>query len=140
MNKKQQGMTLIEVLAAITILSIIIIVLMNTLGFTTLAFSKSEQKVQALSIAEQELNLKLHELETATPPLTVCTTQCTQTKTLNRNGRTFEVNIVESSVAGQPVYNFTSKNPYVTLQGVGVMNNGTAYEQRLITVNVAWER
>jgi type II secretory pathway pseudopilin PulG len=140
MNKSEQGITLIEVLAAITILSIITIVLMNSLGFTTLAFMRSDNKVEALRIAESELTVNLHETQTATTLPSVCTTECKRKKTVSKDGQNFEVTIIETSLVENPTYNYTSSPSFVSLQGISVLNNGTTSEQRLITVIVSWER
>ncbi|MFD1736019.1 prepilin-type N-terminal cleavage/methylation domain-containing protein [Bacillus salitolerans] len=140
MWNQQNGMTLFEVLAAIVILSIIAIVLMNSMGFTSIAFSKSDKKVEAILIAETELKVKLHELEIASPPINVCTTSCTESKSVNRNGHNYHISIIETSLTQTPAYNYSSQNPYVSMQGIAVMYNGTSNEQRLITVVVDWER
>ncbi len=140
MRESERGVTLLEVLAAITILSIIAIVLMNSIGFTTSAFSRSDQKVDALRIAESELSVRLYEIETSSPLPNVCTTECEIVKTVNENGRPFEVTIIETNLVESPNYQYSSPNSFVSLQGISVMNNGAASEQRLLTVIVSWER
>jgi prepilin-type N-terminal cleavage/methylation domain-containing protein len=140
MNVSERGITLIEVLAAITILSIITVVLINSLGLTTSAFTRSDYKVEALRIAESELSIYLHEIQTATPLPSICTTECKRIETVvSENGKSYTVTIIETSLDENPAYQYSAIDSFVSLQGISIMDNGTTSEQRLITVIVSWE-
>lgn len=139
MKKSQRGITLLEVLAAITILSIIGIVLLNSVGFTTSSFVKSDQKVEALRIAESELTVRMYAIGSSTTLPNICSTECKVVKTVNSKGSIYTVTFIETSLVATPAYNYTSPNPFVSLQAIAVMKNGGSSEQRLITVIVSWE-
>lgn len=62
-NKPEQGFTLLEVLASLTIISIITLVFFNALGFTSLNIKNSDQKAEAIRIAEEVLNKTLQGTE-----------------------------------------------------------------------------
>lgn len=57
--KEEQGASLIEILGAIIIISIIVVTVLNLSGFTSLSFIKSNDRGEALRTAEKELNKAL---------------------------------------------------------------------------------
>jgi prepilin-type N-terminal cleavage/methylation domain-containing protein len=140
MNRTERGITLIEVLAAITILSIITVVLVNSLGFTTSAFTRSDRKVEALRIAESELSIRLYEIQNTSPKPTVCASDCKTVSSVSKNGVTYTVTTIETSLIENPTYQYSTADTFISLQGIALKDNGTTLEQRLITVIVSWER
>lgn len=130
MLKSEKGLTLVEVLGSIAILSIIIITFMNVLGSSTMSTFRNDDRNEAMQIAEHELKKKLQSISNAaiTPNIG---TQSVPTYIVD----SYDVTIYETKFPDEPIIT-TPTNNMVTLQAITILLNGANKEQRLLTITV----
>ncbi|WP_010678303.1 type IV pilus modification PilV family protein [Bacillus timonensis] len=131
MKKSEQGFTLLEVLAAMTIIGIVLLVFLNAVGFTTFNIRNSDNKTEAIRIAEQELNQTLNDIS-ANP-------RDFEIKSTTSQAENFPVTVFQTEI-NNPTYSLPDdSNKYVFLQGIAVFTGTDNISKKgLITVAVKW--
>ncbi len=115
----QKGMSLIEVLVTIVILGIVFSLISQTTNFVSTATRIHNDKAEAITLAEHELNNALDLLKNGTTP-----------SSSTQNGYIVQVHINETGT--QSPNPATSK--HVSLSGVHV----EASKPKVVTVTVSW--
>jgi prepilin-type N-terminal cleavage/methylation domain-containing protein len=129
MVRNNKGMSLIEVLAAVVILSIVILSFINISGYTALSSSKTDKKAGALRLAEQKLNSIRYTIGTSIP------VNGSQNQSSTSGIYTIDV---YDTLLNTPSYLPVVLANKVTLQDIFIMKNGSNDESRLIVVTVSW--
>lgn len=123
MLKNEKGLTLIEVLASVAILSIVVLAYINISDYTLLANHKSSKSVEALRIAEEQLNLARENF------------RVNQTIPTNKIVDAYKVIFQINNLPNSGAYDTTEyESNHVSLQGIIAENS----ETRLLTVTVSW--
>ncbi|KIL42458.1 hypothetical protein SD70_00685 [Gordoniibacillus kamchatkensis] len=135
--KKERGLTLIEVLAAITILGIIVTAFVTISGYTQLSFNSSDKKAAALRLAEQKLK-EIRSSIPQDPPIPNINTQNAQILGVSGPHVTFNITVNETDLSPSS-YPIPIPDPNcVSVEGIVILNNAGVYVSRLITVTVSW--
>ncbi len=139
--KNERGLTLIEVLAAMAILSIIVIAFVNISGYMTLAFSKGDSETEAIRLAEKILTEERNRIDSLSTRPSV-----DYEKTIPVvNG--YVVTINETALVNNPSYSQplpTGLTNHVSVQGVVLLKNPNSVpvpnidDPRLLTVTLSW--
>jgi prepilin-type N-terminal cleavage/methylation domain-containing protein len=121
--RADKGMTLLEVLASTTILSIVVIAFLNLSGYSLLANKKSTQIVDAQHVAEQQLHYARDYIKTdnALPP--------------NFTKDKYTITFQHSSLANPSAIDQSSFKPmHFSLQAMVYINA----QPRILTATVSW--
>jgi Tfp pilus assembly protein PilV len=124
--RNEKGVSLVEVLGSIVIIGIILYTVLSITGFTSLSIIKSDNRTNAVIIAEKELSHALERIKTE---------EMTETE---KNAESFKVYTDITEISENPSFgNSTPRDTStsVSLQGVGTNNHG---EQVLVTITVSW--
>jgi prepilin-type N-terminal cleavage/methylation domain-containing protein len=128
LHENEKGFTLIEILAAVSLLSLILLTFTNLLGFTTLSFVKSDKKAFAVQLAENELIKTSQAIAFGDPIYN------------NQIVNDYEVTVNVTTVTASPSYTNIPVNldQHVSLQSI-VNDPNQPGVTRLVTVTVSWE-
>jgi prepilin-type N-terminal cleavage/methylation domain-containing protein len=123
--RDERGLTLIEVLAATVILSIVVVGFLHMSGYLALSATQAERSAEALRIAEEQAGLArqyVREFQAPPPDPTV---------------PGYTVTIQETDLLHNPsLYDTTSFGPHhVSVQSVVLLQDDPV----LMTVTVSWE-
>lgn len=119
----EKGLTLVEAMAATVILSLVVITFLNISGYSTLSNQKSDRRVEAQNIAEEQLSsardyVRINNGLPANPSVPG-----------------YSVTIQQTDLGNPAAYNTTTFQPnHVSLQAV-VLLSGIP---KLLTVTVSW--
>jgi prepilin-type N-terminal cleavage/methylation domain-containing protein len=128
--KNQKGLTLLEVLAAIVILSLAVLLIVNISEYSSLAQQKDTIESRARVVAEDQLNAMRQHLRTHH------TLPSQLSETVTKGGVEFKVVIHPlSNLLSPPVYATTEVlNRQISLQSIVYVNNLV----NLLTITVSW--
>lgn len=126
--RNQKGFTLIEILASITIFSLLIILILQLTGNIQLFDQKEKIREQAIVIANDVLNDTLDEIASMETVPTVGSIQ----KKLKIDE--YSVEVFDTDLHSSP---HLPKAP-TAITGVAQLQNGTNLLPRLIVVTVGW--
>ena len=125
-KKSEQGITIIEALAATVILGIVVVVFINLSSYSFLAEKKNDTDTALMRIAEEQLNLARDYVlrNGALPPTPATVSGYTVT--------------VQSTLATNLSYNYDESHfsdQNFSLQAMILLNN----QPQLLTVTLSWE-
>lgn len=133
--RNEKGLTLIEVLASMVLLSIIVIAFVQVSGYTSLADNKSDRKAEAYRIAENELN-ELRTLYTTPATIPDNASWTDPLPDTSYAGYTVVVQKHELNDINQNQYNYTNiETNHVSIQSIVLFTDNVP---RVITVTVTW--
>ncbi len=136
MLRNHRGLTLTEILGAMTILGIVVLLFISVSNYTVVRTSKGDMKYDALVLAENELKQLV--FDTNQNYLAVGSQDAKLPETIDR----YTVYVDEYPFAGTDRdYNpSTPTNPatQVSVQAIVNLYNGTTPESTIITVTVSW--
>lgn len=130
MKDNNRGLTLVEVLAAVTVLSIIIVVFLTMSQYMAASTQKDDRKIEALQIAENRINQ--------------IRSEAVQLKPINHFNLTtteggFQI-YQEETDAANPQFTVTpTSTSQVSVSAFINMDDSGSTVQKLVTVTVAWE-
>ncbi|QHE53149.1 prepilin-type N-terminal cleavage/methylation domain-containing protein [Pontibacillus sp. HMF3514] len=129
--KSQKGFTLVEVLAALLLLSIISIVVYSFINFSSVQSVQSKNREEALKIGQKHLQTTIEEIKAGQ-----------LSSPLNQSAYTQENGYTISRIAtnpGDPIPNtyLPELQLHVSLQGIAYRPGSSDAKQ--ITVTVSWE-
>ncbi len=136
MLKNDKGLTLIEVLGALLILSIVIITFVGVSQFTNLSFSRNDDRTEAIRLAEKTLSVKKNAIATAAI-VPNSGTQGAVTTIIDNYSVTIYDTALTNSIYALPA----GKTSHVSVQTIVILKSTVspfADEPRLITVTVSW--
>ncbi|HEY0827405.1 MAG TPA: prepilin-type N-terminal cleavage/methylation domain-containing protein [Bacilli bacterium] len=137
MLKNDKGLTLIEVLGGLIILSIVIVVFMNISGYTSQSFGKTDKKEAAVRLAENTLAEKRNAIAKA-ESLPDSGSQGVATTVIGGYSVTIYDTILTNTAYALPA----GTTVHVSVQAIVLLKKTTSpfdKEPRLITVTVSWE-
>ncbi|MCC2685283.1 MAG: hypothetical protein K0R75_2182 [Paenibacillaceae bacterium] len=137
MIRNERGITLIEIMAAVVILSITVVIFTNISQYLSDNTVKDDKRTEALNIANQKLNSVVNAISSTSP----FTGINTQNATTTIDGYPVTVNETAlTNTTGSSFSNIPADERHVSLSSVVLMyNSGTGQnEPRLITVTVSW--
>jgi prepilin-type N-terminal cleavage/methylation domain-containing protein len=140
MVRNNKGMTLIEVLAAIVILSIVVLAFSNISSFTMLSSSKTDKKAGAIRLAELTMNTLRETVNTNnanSPIMNISTLAAPSPSVVNG----YTITMYETALTTNPTYTTqpVSTNK-VSVQDIFIFHDqGTSKDvNRLVTILVTW--
>jgi prepilin-type N-terminal cleavage/methylation domain-containing protein len=134
-----KGMTLIEVLAAVVILSILVLTFTNISGFTALSSGKTDKKAGALRLAELTMNTIRETVNTANANSSIMNTRTLPQPSPDTVG-IYHISRSEDDLTSNPAYSLPSDPNRVSVQDVFIMHDTSTNKDvnRLITIFVSW--
>jgi prepilin-type N-terminal cleavage/methylation domain-containing protein len=140
MVRNNKGMTLIEVLAAVVILSIVVLAFSNISSFTMLSSSKTDKKAGAIRLAELTMNTIRDTVNTYnanSPIMNISTLAAPSPSVVNG----YTITMYETALTINPTYTPqpVSSNK-VSVQDIFIFHDqGTSKDvNRLVTILVTW--
>lgn len=137
MLRNRRGLTLIEILAAMTILGLVVVLFASVSNYSTVRTSKGDIKYNALLLAENELKQLVYDInQTSNPEVGSQDAKFP----VSINGYTIHVD--EFPFAGSN-HNYklstpTDRTTQVSVQAIVNLYNGATPESTIITVTVSW--
>jgi prepilin-type N-terminal cleavage/methylation domain-containing protein len=135
--RNEQGLTLIEVLGAMAVLSILVMSFVALSQYTGSAVVKADRQSDAMVIAQQKLN-ELRTTILATTPMPSVTDLTAGT--LNSPDPTYSIYYTITSIETPPDLpdDWASFNK-VSVQGMVLLSDNGTKVSRVLTVSVVWE-
>lgn len=138
MIRNEKGITLVEVLAAVVILSILVVAFTNISTFTTKSSSTTDRRAGALRVAEERLNTIRNNIGTTALPI-----MGSQDVVAGTDASGFyQIDVSDTSLQS-PSYSAAGLTHKVYLQDIYIMRDLTTNPEtrvsRLIIVTVSWE-
>jgi prepilin-type N-terminal cleavage/methylation domain-containing protein len=132
--QNDKGLTLIEVLAAVTILSILILIFTNVSASTSKSSSQTDKKSVALRLAEIKMNKLRNEIYTAG-----IFPYAGSQDSISTDSDGFQTDVYDVLFTDSPAYLIKGLANKVFLTDIFVMNNISNQEEtRLLVVAVSW--
>jgi len=138
MVRDDKGLTLIEVLAAIVILSVVILAFVNISGYTAQSSSKSDKKAGALRLAELTMNTLRNTVDSSSSIMNVFTLPTPTPPPPNANG--YSIAMSETLLTATPSYSVAEFANKVSLQDIFILHDPVSNTDvnHLITITVSW--
>jgi prepilin-type N-terminal cleavage/methylation domain-containing protein len=141
MNSNEKGLTLIEVLAAVVILSIVVLTFTNLSSFTMLSSSKTDKKAGAIQLAELTMNTLREKVNTSNANAAIMNISTLSAPSPNVvNGYT--ITMSETALTTNPTYTQPVSTNKVSVQDIFIFHDPDplihADVQRLVTIIVSW--
>jgi prepilin-type N-terminal cleavage/methylation domain-containing protein len=138
MARNERGLTLIEVLAAVVILSILILTFTNISSFTILSSSKSDKKAGAISLAERTMHSLQDRVNSSTTVMNInLLPSPALPPDLADSG--YEITMSHSTLIANPSYNAAPYINNVSLQDIFILKDNSGNDiNYLITITVSW--
>jgi prepilin-type N-terminal cleavage/methylation domain-containing protein len=138
MARNEKGLTLIEVLASVVILSIVVLTFTNFSSYTILSTNKTDKKAGALRLAERTMN-SLRDTVYTHPAMMNINSLPIPTLPPDLVDSGYVITMSTSTVIANPSYNPVLYPNKVSLQEIFILKNpsniSTTY---LITIIVSW--
>jgi prepilin-type N-terminal cleavage/methylation domain-containing protein len=138
MIHNEKGLTLLEVLAAMTILSLAIMMFLNISGYSTQSNRKDSFRMEAIRLAEKTMNEKRDSYESSVPVFTDPVWASPQVSTEGK----YTVTIQQTGMNASSYNRASFKKNSVSVQSVIIFKDSaqaTTIIPRLVTVTVSWE-
>jgi prepilin-type N-terminal cleavage/methylation domain-containing protein len=139
MVHNEKGLTLIEVLGAIVILSIVVVAFTNLSSFTMLSSSKTDKKAGAIQLAELTMKTLRDTADTANANSSIMNIATLAAPSPNIvNGYT--ITMSETSLSTNPNYTLPVSTNKVSVQDIFIFHDTAANKDvnRLVTITVTW--
>jgi prepilin-type N-terminal cleavage/methylation domain-containing protein len=141
MTRNEKGLTLIEVLAAVVILSILVLTFTNLSSFTMLSSSKTDKKAGAIQLAELTMNTLREKVNTANANsaiMNISTLPAPSPSVVNG----YTITMLETPLTPNPTYTQPDSTNKVSVQDIFIFHDPDPLihkdVNRLVTVIVTW--